>query len=72
MLLPGFTAEKALQKKSKMYMGLAIATASERLGVVPQFWRCVGDTCCSPWSGQCFRCSPWGYCWPVGRPTILR
>jgi len=70
MPLPGFAAEKALQEKSERYSGVAIPAASESQGVVPQFWRCVGNICCDPWSGRCVRCSPWG-CWPILRYPVL-
>jgi len=72
MHLPGFTAEQVLQNKSEMiYTGAAIPTIAESQGVVPQIWRCSGNICCNVWTGQCMRCNPWGYCWPILRHPVI-
>jgi hypothetical protein len=71
MRLPGFTAEEALQRKNEIYTAVTIPATADNPGVVPQFWRCVGNTCCDPWSGRCYRCNPWGYCWPISRYTAF-
>lgn len=53
MRLPGFTAEKALYRTGEVYEGTAIPAAfSETGGVVPQFWRCWGDYCCTDLGGS--------------------
>jgi len=72
MRLPGFTAEEALQARTEKYSRIAIPAIAESQGVVPQFWRCVGNICCDPWLGRCFYCNPWlGYCWPIRHPVLL-
>jgi hypothetical protein len=71
MRLPGFTAEKALQNVKVRHTGVAIAARAQSQAVIPQFWRCVGNTCCDPWSGACYYCHPWlGFCWPIRHPVL--
>ena len=71
MSLPGFTAEQALQSKKQRPTGFAISAKAQSQGVVPQFWRCIGNTCCDPWSGRCYYCHPWlGFCWPIRGPVL--
>ncbi len=53
MRLPGFTADKALYEKGEIYEGKAIPAAMLGAGdVVPQFWRCMGDYCCTDLGGS--------------------
>jgi len=70
MPVPGFSAERALQKKSAIYKGIAIRSIAKNEGIVPQIWRCTGSTCCNVWTGQCMHCNPWGWCWPIPRYQI--
>ena len=67
MRVPGFSAEWALRQKSAIYEGIGIGGTAKSQSIVPQIWRCTGNTCCNVWTGQCMRCNPWGWCWPISR-----
>jgi hypothetical protein len=53
MRLPGFTAESSLVKPNQRYEAEAHSRARARVNtVVPQFWFCQGDYCCTDLGGS--------------------